>query len=125
MHTRVPCILCVAGQLNWYAICYGYIGQIPQGVPSALELKPLPMPKMVALDNILHVLRTNCALLTLAHPEILEHYAALSARQRGVIDGTWEPTLPEEGLYRELTKRDDDPNKGVLPIGEFVYSYKW
>ena len=99
------------------AIFFGNTGQVPEGVPKPLKPKPLASAKMQALENVLHVFQTHMKMLTRAKPEIEQHWAELVSHQRGLIAGTWEPPVPH-GLYTELVKHKDDPNKGRVPEGE-------
>ena len=105
------------------AIFFTNTGQVPEGVPKPLKLKPLPKAKMQALENVLHVFETHMKLLTRVKPEILQHWKEVVSHQRGLIAGTWEPPVPH-GLYTELVKHKDDPNKGRVPEGELCDIYR-
>ena len=92
-------------------------GQVPEGVPSPLPLKPLAPGKLQALENVLHVLDTKCPLLVRTSPEIEKFYAELVSQQKGLIAGTWEPPVPQ-GLYTALATHADTCNRrALLPEG--------
>ena len=76
-------------------------GQVPEGVPSPLPLKPLAPGKLQALENVLHVLQTKCKLLVRQSRDVEEFYAELVSQQKGLIAGTWGPPVPH-GLCTAL-----------------------
>ena len=96
-------------------------GQVPEGVPSPLPLKPLAPGKLQALENVLHVLQNKCKLLVrqkrLAGCDIEDFYLTLVSQQKGLIAGTWEPPVPQ-GLYTALATHADTCNRrALLPEG--------
>lgn len=92
-------------------------GQVPEGVPSPLPLKPLAPGKLQALENVLHVLQTKCKLLVRQSRDVEEFYAELVSQQKGLIAGTWEPPVPQ-GLYTALATHADTCNRrALLPEG--------
>ena len=95
-------------------------GQVPEGVPSPLPLKPLAPGKLQALENVLFVLQNKCKLLVRQSRDIEEFYAELVSQQQGLIARTWTPPVPQ-GLYTALATHADTCNRRALPEQGVIY----